>query len=180
MAALRGLTQDDKLNDIQVLNRSLYFENQGVWAYEAAATKLTSTNVGKAVLSLALENKADHEKHQDLLRRAIDSMGGTPVAMEKSYDLSGYLQTGYGSLDSDVNIAKLALQLEVGAAAGYVGDATQLRSGAMIEMEAGIACVEAIHAARIRAAFNELGVKIPVVPNPVLNASSRTDWMLKV
>lgn len=57
---------------------------------------------------------------------------------------------------------------------------TQLRSGAMIEMEAGIACVEAIHAARIRAAFNELGVKIPVVPNPVLNASSRTDWMLKV
>jgi hypothetical protein len=180
MAGLRGLSQDDKLNDIQVLNRSLYFENQGVWAYDAAASKLTSTAVGKAVLSLALENKADHEKHQDLLRHAIDSLGGTPVAMEKSYDLSEYLQNGYGALDSDVNIAKLALQLEVGAAAGYVGDATQLKSGALIEMEAGIACVEAIHAARIRAAFNELGVKIPVVPNPVLNAISRNDWMLKV
>jgi NAD(P)-dependent dehydrogenase (short-subunit alcohol dehydrogenase family) len=30
------------------------------------------------------------------------------------------------------------------------------------ELEAGIACIEAIHAARIRAAFNALGIKIPV------------------
>jgi len=50
----------------------------------------------------------------------------------------------------------------------------------MIDLEAGIACVEAIHAARIRAAFNELGIKLPVVPNPVLNATSRQDWVLKV
>ena len=100
--------------------------------------------------------------------------------MEDSYDLSSYIQKGYGNLDSDVNIAKLALALEVGAAAGYISDAAQLKSPAMIEMEAGIACVEAIHAGRIRAAFNELGIKIPVVANPVLNASSRGEWSIKV
>jgi hypothetical protein len=136
--------------------------------------------VCKAVLALASENQPDHEKHQDLLRGALTILGETPVPMENSYDLSSYINRGYGNLDNDVNIAKLALDLEVGAAAGYVTDTTQLKSSAMIDLEAGIACVEAIHAARIRAAFNELGIKLPVVPNPVLNATSRQDWVLKV
>jgi hypothetical protein len=100
--------------------------------------------------------------------------------MEDSYDLSSYIQKGYGNLDSDVNIAKLALALEIGAAAGYVSDTTHLKSPEMIEMEAGIACVEAIHVGRIRVAFNELGIKVPVVPNPLLNASTRGEWLIKV
>jgi len=55
-----------------------------------------------------------------------------------------------------------------------------LRSPILIELEAGIATVEAIHAGRIRAAFNDLGIKVPVVPNAVLNAGSRNDWVIKV
>ena len=110
----------------------------------------------------------------------MTELGGAPVPMQDSYDLSSYIQKGYGNLDSDVNIAKLALALESDAAAGYVTDATNLKSSAMIEMIAGIACVEAIHVGRIRVAFNELGVKLPVVPNPVLNASTRDEWVLKV
>jgi len=100
--------------------------------------------------------------------------------MEKEYDLSHLIDKGLGNLDSDVNLAKLALTLEVGAAAGYVSDTTKLRSPALIELEAGIACVEAIHAGRIRAAFNELGIKVPVVPNAILTADSRSDWVIKV
>jgi hypothetical protein len=100
--------------------------------------------------------------------------------MEREYDLSAVIRKGEGNIDSDVNIAKLALALEVGAAAGYVSDASKLRSPYLIDLEAGIACVEAIHAARIRDAFNDLGIKIPVVANPVMNASTRNDWIVKV
>ena len=98
---------------------------------------------------------------------------GDPIKMQDGYDLSSLINKGQGNVDSDVNIAKLALALEVGAAAGYVSDTMHLKSPDLIELEAGIACVEAIHAARIRAAFNGLGVKVPVVSKPVLIASSR-------
>jgi len=136
--------------------------------------------VGKAVLELALQNRADHERHQEMLRNAISELGGTPVQMEKNYDLSSYINKGQGNVDSDVNIAKLALALEIGAAVGYVSDTAKLKSPYMIEMEAGIACIEAIHAARIRTAFNALGIKIPVVPSALVSTSDRDSWVIKV
>jgi hypothetical protein len=180
MANAKGIPDSETQSDIKTLNRALFFEHQGVWAYRAAGGKLSGSEVGRAVRTIADDNRADHEKHEALLKTAIESLGGAPVRMEESYDISSYIQKGYGNLDNDVNIAKLALALEVGAAAGYVSDASQLKSPAMIELGAGIACVEAIHVARIRVAFNELGIDIPVVANPVLNASSLTDWMMKV
>jgi hypothetical protein len=174
------MSDEDKFNDIQILNRALFFENRGVWAYGFAAGKLSTSEVGKAVLELGLQNRADHEKHQDMLRSAITEAGGTPVQMENTYDLSAYITKGQGNVDSDVNIATLALALEIGAAVGYVSDTTKLKSPHMIELEAGIACIEAIHAARIRAAFNDLGIKIPVVPSALISTSDRDNWVLKV
>ena len=106
-----------------------------MWAYRVAAEKLTKSEVGRAVLGLASENRADHEKHQALLREAISGLGGTPVQMEGNYDLSSFIAKGQGNVDSDVNIAKLALALEIGAAVGYVSDTTQLKSPAMIELD---------------------------------------------
>jgi len=173
------MSDADKLNDIQILNRALFFENRGVWAYRFAANRLSTSEVGKAVLALAQENRADHEKHQDLLRNAISELGGTPVQMEINYDLSSFIGKGEGNVDSDANIAKLALALEISAAIGYVADTTKLKSPYLIELEAGIACIEAIHAARIRAAFNALGIKIPVVPNAVISTSARDNWVIK-
>jgi hypothetical protein len=174
------MSDADKLNDIQILNRALFFENRGVWAYSFAAGKLSTSQVGKTVLELGLQNRADHEKHQDMIRSAISEAGGTPVQMEKNYDLSAYIAHGQGNVDSDVNIAKLALALEIGAAVGYVSDTTKLKSPYMIELEAGIACIEAIHAARIRAAFNALGIKIPVVPSALISTNDRDTWVIKV
>jgi ferritin-like protein len=179
MARFQGMSDADKLNDIQILNRALFFENRGVWAYNFGADKLSTSEVGKTVLELALQNRADHEKHQDMLRNAISELGGTPVQMEKNYDLSTYIAKGEGNVDSDVNIAKLALALEIGAAVGYVSDTTKLKSPYLIELEAGIACIEAIHAARIRVAFNALGIKIPVVPSPLISTSARDNWVIK-
>jgi hypothetical protein len=91
MARFQFMSDEDKLNDIQILNRALFFENRGVWAYGFAAGKLSTSEVGKAVLELGLQNRADHEKHQEMLRSAITEAGGTPVQMEKNYDLSAYI-----------------------------------------------------------------------------------------
>jgi hypothetical protein len=177
---LIGMSKEDKQHDIEVLNRSLYFENQGVWAYDFAATKLSQTDVGKAVLALALENKADHQKHQELLISAIHDLGGTPVEPERQYDVSDYLKKREGDIDSDINIAKLALAIETDAAVGYIGDTMELKSRALMALTAGIANVEAIHAARIRTAFNALGVRMPIVPSSVINKTTRDSWVLRV
>ena len=80
---LIGMSKEDKRNDIEVLNRDLFFENRGVWAYGFAATKLSKSEVGQAVLALGLENRADHQKHQEMLINAINDLGGTPIEMEK-------------------------------------------------------------------------------------------------
>src|SRR5215467_13536261 len=108
MAHVKGMPDSETQGDIQTLNRALFFEHRGVWAYRAAGSKLSASEVGRAVRTIADENRADHEKHQALLRTAIESVGGALVPMEESYDLSSYIQKGYGNLDNDVNIAKLA------------------------------------------------------------------------
>jgi len=114
------------------------------------------------------------------LKIAQDGVRRPVQVMEGNYDLSSYIGKGQGNVDSDVNIAKLALALEIDAAVGYVSDAVKLKSPYMVELEAGIACIEAIHAARIRAAFNSLGIKIPVVPSALISTSDRDNWVIKV
>jgi rubrerythrin len=170
----------DKQNDIKILNNALYYEHQAIWAYGFAAGKLTSTEVGQAVLGVALANQADHKQHRDLLASAVQSLGGTPVSAEASYDVSAYIKNGEGNLDSDVNIAKLALALETDAAIAYTTEVAKLKTPALIMAGASIGSTEAAHAATIRAAFNALGVKIPVVPTAFVNADNRSAWVVKV
>lgn len=180
MAKFQGMSDSDKLNDLQILNRALFFEHRAVWTYRVGAEKLTTTEIGRTVLSLAEQNQRDHEQHQDMLGNAISDLGGTPVQMTNSYDLSSYIKRGDGHVDNDVNIARLALALEVAASVGYIADTTQLKSSALVELEGGIAAVEAIHAARIREAFNALGMKVPVVPRSIMSKDVRTEWIIRV
>jgi rubrerythrin len=170
----------EQRSDAKILNNALFYEHQAIWAYGFAAGKLTSTDVGKAVLAVALANRADHIKHRDLLAQAITSLGGTPVKAETNYDVSSYLKNGEGNLDSDVNIAKLALALETDAAIAYTTEVSKLKTPALIIAGASIGSTEAAHAASIRAAFNALGTRIPVVPAGFMNADNRTAWILKV
>jgi ferritin-like protein len=180
MAKFQGMSEPDKLNDLQILNRALFFEHRAVWTYRVGAEKLTATEIGKAVLSLAEQNQRDHEQHQDMLGNAISDLGGTPVQMTNSYDLSSYIKRGDGNVDNDVNIARLALALEVAASVGYIADTAQLKSPVLVELEGGIAAVEAIHAARIREAFNALGMKVPVVPRSIISKDVRSEWIIRV
>jgi rubrerythrin len=166
--------------DAAILNNALYYEHQAIWAYGFAATKLSMTDVGNAVKALALRNQADHMAHRDALTAAVGSLGGTPVMAEMSYDVSYYLNRGEGNLDSDVNIAKLALALEVDAAIAYTQEIAKLKTPALITAGATIGSDEAAHATAIRAAFVSLGVDIPYVPASFVSADTREAWVLKV
>ncbi|WOD41238.1 ferritin-like domain-containing protein [Nodosilinea sp. E11] len=170
----------DAANDVEILNGALYYEHQAIWAYGAAAGGLSDTDVGQAVLAIALANQADHKVHRDLLSQVIADLGGTPVMAEASYDLSDYLERGDGGLDSDVNIAKLALALETDAAIAYASEVAQLKTPELITAGATIAAAEAAHATTIRAAFIALGVEIDYVPAPFVSADTRDQWVLKV
>ncbi len=172
----------DVMNDIKVLNGALFLEHQAIWAYGFAATKLSKGDVGKAVLAIALANKADHEIHRDTLAGVIKQLGGTPVASKMDYlkTVKPYIEKGEGNLDSDVNIAKLALALEVDAAIAYAGEIAKLKTPALITAGATIGSAEASHATVIRAAFKSLGVDLAVVPAPFVGTDSRDAWIVKV
>ncbi|MBW4467274.1 MAG: ferritin-like domain-containing protein [Pegethrix bostrychoides GSE-TBD4-15B] len=169
-----------QVNDAKILNGALYYEHQAIWAYQFAAGKLSNTEVGQAVLALAKRNLADHMAHRDVLASAVESLGGMPVAAESSYDLSSYIEQGEGNIDSDVNIAKLALALETDAAIAYISEVSQLKTPALISAGASIGSTESAHATAIRAAFVSLGVEIDYVPASFVSADTRPDWVLKV
>lgn len=171
---------EDKKNDITILNGALYYEHQAIWAYTFAAGKLTNTDIGKAVLALALRNQADHKQHRDALAAAVQSLGGTPLKAESSYDLSSYINKKEGNIDSDVNIAKLALALETDAAIAYTTEVAKLKTPALITAGASIGSTESAHAAAIRATFKSLGVPIEIVPSSFVSADNRNSWVLTV
>ncbi|MCM1983659.1 ferritin-like domain-containing protein [Lyngbya confervoides] len=151
-------------NDATILNKALYYEHQAIWAYSFAASRLSDTEVGRAVKALALRNQADHRAHRDALAKTVQGLGAMPVTADSSYDVSSYLQKGEGNLDSDVNIAKLALALEVDAAIAYTQEISQLKTPALVTVGASIGADEAAHATAIRSAF----VAFPWFPLPLL------------
>ena len=174
--------ENDVMNDIKVLNNALFYEHQAIWAYGFAAGKLTSSNVGKAVLAIALANQADHKAHRDLLTTVVKKLGGSPVMAKSEYlkTVTPYIEKGEGNLDSDVNIAKLALALEVDAAIAYGREVATLKSPDLITAGASIGSTEASHATVIRAAFQSLGVALNVVPAAFVSKDTRDAWILKV
>lgn len=174
--------KNDVMNDIKVLNNALFYEHQAIWAYGFAAGKLTTGNVGKAVLAIALANQADHKAHRDLLTTVVKKLGGSPVMAKSEYlkTVTPYIEKGEGNLDSDVNIAKLALALEVDAAIAYGREVAMLKSPDLITAGASIGSTEASHATVIRAAFQSLGVALNVVPAAFVSRDTRDAWILKV
>ncbi len=179
--ARAGMASNDAaMNDVDILNGALYYEHQAIWAYGTAAGALSDTDVGKAVLAIALANQADHKLHRDTLAQVIRDLGGMPVMADASYDLSSYLERGDGGLDSDVNIAKLALALETDAAIAYANEVARLMTPELVTAGASIAAAEAAHATTIRAAFISLGVAIDYVPAAFVSADTRDQWVLKV
>jgi rubrerythrin len=176
----RASSTSDGEADAEILNTALFYEHQAIWAYTTAAGKLSDSDVGQAVKALALKNQADHMAHRDALAAAVEDLGATPVEPEDSYDLSAYIENGEGNLDSDINIAKLALALETDAAIAYTNEIAKLKTPALITAGASIGADESAHATAIRAAFVSLGVDIPYVPASFVSTDTRTAWILNV
>ncbi|WP_218079432.1 ferritin-like domain-containing protein [Anthocerotibacter panamensis] len=167
-------------SDVAILNAALDLEHQAIWAYGVAAGKLSDTPVGKTILTLALRNQADHKAHRDALAGAVKSFEKTPSPARSSYDLSSYIKAGEGNLDSDANIAKLALALEVDAALAYADAFSKLKTPAILSAAATIAPDESAHATAIRAVFKTLVPTMEYVPAPFLSAATRKAWILNV
>lgn len=167
-------------HDIDILNGALFYEQQAIWVYGVAAGALSDSDVGQAVLAIALANQEDHVAHRNVLSQVIRDLGGMPVMTQPEYDLSSYLEQGEGGLDSDVNIAKLALALETDAAIAYGMEVARLQTPELISAGVSIATAEAAHATTIRAAFIALGLDIPYVPAAFINGDTRDAWILKV
>jgi rubrerythrin len=166
--------------DVAILNAALDLEHQAIWAYGFAAGKLSDTPVGKTILALALRNQADHKAHRDALAAAVKSLDKTPSPARESYDLSSYIKAGEGNLDSDANIGKLALALEVDAALAYADAFSKLKTPGILAAAATIGPVETAHATAIRAVFKTLIPSLEYVPTSFLSAATRNDWVLKV
>jgi rubrerythrin len=175
-------SMSNDISDIKILNGALFYEHQAIWAYSLAAGKLTQSEVGKAVLAIALANQADHKMHRDVLSKVITDLKGTPIKAKPDYlaTVTPYIQNGDGNLDTDVNIAKLALALEVDAAIAYGQEAAKLKTPAIITAASSIGSTEACHATVIRSAFKSLGVNIKVIPVSFISADTRKDWIIKV
>jgi rubrerythrin len=167
-------------DDAKVLNNALFYEHQAIWAYQFAAGKLSDSNVGKAVLALAKRNLNDHMAHRDTLTEVVKSLGATPMVAASSYDVSPYIQRGEGNVDSDVNIAKLALALETDAAIAYGKEIASLKTPELITAGASIGSTESAHATAIRSAFVSLGVNIEYVPTSFISEATREQWVLMV
>ena len=170
----------DKKHDLAILNAALDLEHQAIWAYSAAAGKLSDTAVGNTIKALALRNQADHIAHRDIFITTIKSLGGAPSEARDSYDLSAYIKAGEGGLDSDANIAKLALALEVDAVLAYASAGSKLRTPELVAAALTILPDESAHAAAIRAVFGTLDATIHTVPNAQLSAATRSQWVLTV
>jgi hypothetical protein len=179
LRTLPGAAQSNTA-DIAILNAAIDLEQQAIWAYKTAAGKLSNTEVGKIVLEVATKNLKDHEQHRDLLAGAVRQLGGIPSRARDSYDLSTYIDNKEGNLDSDANIAKLALALEFDAALAYNDAFTQLSNKDLVAAASTIGPNEVAHATAIRAVFHSLDPSILVVPAPFVSAETRERWILKV
>lgn len=180
VVALAPTAQADHKGDLGILQAAYDLESQAIWAYGVAGSKLSSSSTAKVILALALRNQADHKAHQSILGKTIRSLEGTPPTPKDSYDLSSYLTAGEGGLDSDVNIAKLALALEVDAALTYQAAVGKFKTPEIAAAANSIMPVELSHAAAIRAVFHSLIPSIESVPASFLNPTTRKDWVLKV
>lgn len=138
--------------DIQILNAAIALEHEGIAAYQIAAT---SGLLQPAVVDIGVTFQSHHKKHRDVLMDAVKALGGKPAEEKK---LSEYAKDlNVASLTNQVDVLKLALDLERGAANAYLGLIPSLGVD-YHQVAAQMAGDEAYHAAILA---NALGMPIP-------------------
>lgn len=151
--ALAAVSEGAVANDVGILNTALGLEYEGINAYTLGAQ---SGLLEKSVLATAVKFQDDHKVHADLLINAIQKLGGKPVE-EKKLDVYAKALNA-GSLKTQEDVLKLALQLELGATNAYLGVIPAFKDHAYAQVSARIAADEVGHWAVLNQA---LGLPLP-------------------
>lgn len=138
-------------NDVAILNSALGAEQQAIAAYQLGAE---SGLLQKPVLALAVQFQGHHKQHADALAKAVQKLGGKPVAPLKDYAFPK------DKLKKEADVLSFAASLEKGAVSAYLGAVPILTDRELAKAAASILGDEAMHWAVLRQALGQ-----PPVPD---------------
>lgn len=139
--------------DVAILNVALGLEHEGIAAYQLGAE---SGLLSKGVLDVAVQFQSHHKAHRDALVDTILAMGGKPV---EAHALSKYAtDLKANTLASQIDVLKLAVKLELGAANAYLGVIPSFENGDLAQVAARLAADETMHWTALTSA---LGSSLP-------------------
>ena len=133
-------TTSDPAADVGLLNGALALEHEGIAAYELA---IGSGLLQPAVRDTAALFQGHHIGHAEELERAVITLGGTPVAASS---LDAYAEgLNAAALQDQGDVIALALELERGAAEGYLGLLPSFTDPGFSHLVARLAVDETMH-----------------------------------
>ncbi|HYD05002.1 MAG TPA: ferritin-like domain-containing protein [Reyranella sp.] len=133
-------------NDVTILNSTLAAEQQAIAAYQLGAD---SGLLQKGVKDLAVQFQGHHKAHADALAKAVQKLGGKPVAPLKDY---GFAKD---KLKSQNDVLAFAASLEKGAVSAYLGAVPIFADRELAKAAASILGDEAMHWAVLRQALGQ-------------------------
>ena len=131
-------------NDFAILNSALGAEQQAIAAYQLGAE---SGLLQKPVLALAVQFQGHHKQHADALAKAVQKLGGKPVAPLKDYAFPK------DKLKKEADVLSFAASLEKGAVSAYLGAVPLFGNRDLAKAAASILGDEAMHWAVLRHAL---------------------------
>jgi hypothetical protein len=126
--------------DLDILQRSLAFEHEGIAAYQLAGA---SGLLAKDTLSVALLFKSHHEQHRDALISLVRQTGSNPVQPLSDNEYVRALDLS--KLKNQNDVVALATRLEREAAAGYATQVAALKDRRLAQLFAAICADETVH-----------------------------------
>ncbi len=126
--------------DVGILNVALGLEHEAIAAYQVGAE---SGLLSQPVLDAAVLFQGHHKAHRDTLTGIINQMGGTPVPAASNADYAAALNAG--SLQTETDVLRLALELEEGAANAYLGVIPSFSDPDLAQASGRLAADETMH-----------------------------------
>ena len=155
-------TAQQASTDLDILNYALTLEHLENYAYKLA---IGSGLLSGAALKYFQQNGAHEATHVDTLIKTINSLGGTPVQAQQSYNFPKFA--------NQKEIVTFFQSVEELGAAAYLGQAPRIQNPDLLTAAVSIHNVEAQHAAI-------LSDLIGVSPSPVVGTPKTMEQVLAV
>lgn len=154
-AADSGMSDAERMTDVQLLNTALGLEYQAIAAYQVGAL---SGLLKPATKQVAMEFQSQHKAHASALNGLVQENGGSPVGEKAPLSSSaGDLAEAYGipagKIHSEADVLHYAAGLEEGAAKAYLGTVAKFHSRDLAHAAASIEGDETMHWAVLRQAL---------------------------